>query len=322
MAIFIMLALKSMDSFVILLLSFLQSGDILVFLTHNNWAYKLKRYISKLLFCHFRLLGEFMIYLNYIGCHYIEHQGFSVNRPNGTSDYLFLLFHTEVYISINGKKEILKPGAIIIFSQYVRHNYYHPNKSFDHDWFHFISSSMPQFLSELHLPINKPFYIDDIPWIHKHIQSIEREYLMKDIYYKTQLNNLISSFFIILSRIKKSQKSYTQNPQFKTLEPKFKEIRSIILTDLSQKWNIESMAKLANLSSSRFSFLYRSFFGISPKDDLLSERFNMARHLLKSSDFSITQVAQKVGYDNIYHFSKQFKKITFVSPVAYRKGTH
>lgn len=263
-----------------------------------------------------------MIYLNYIGCHYIEHQGFSVNRPNGTSDYLFLLFHTEVYISINGKKEILMPGAIIIFAPYIRHNYYHPNKSFDHDWFHFISSSIPQFLSELNLPINTPFYIDDIPWIHKHIQSIEREYLMKDIYYKTQLNNQISSFFINLSRIKKSQKSYTLNPQFKTLEPKFKEIRSTILTGLSRNWNIESMANMANLSSSRFSFLYRSFFGISPKDDLLSERFNMARHLLKSSDLSITQVAQKVGYDNIYHFSKQFKKITHLSPVAYRKESY
>lgn len=260
-----------------------------------------------------------MIQLKYIGCHFIESQNFMIHRPNGSNDYLLLLFHTEVYMWLNDEKKLLKPGALILFTPSTANHYHNPYKGFDNDWFHFNADDFTHFINDLNIPLNTPFYVNDSPWVHKQIQLIEREYILKDIGYTTQIHNLISSFFIQLSRKYNSYDSHGHNPHYMALETVFREIRSTILTQLSKSWQVEDMAKMANLSKSRFTYLYKSFFRISPKEDLLSERFNMARHLLKSTTLNIAQISQKVGYENIYHFCKQFKKITSFSPTAYRK---
>ncbi len=261
-----------------------------------------------------------MIGLKYIGSHYIEDKKFIVNRPNGSNDYLFLLFHSEVNMNIDGKTELLKPGSLVLFSPNANYCYYNKLKGFDNDWFHFTASGFEDFIKDTELPMNIPFYINDIPWIHKSIQDIEREHILKDIGYKIQLNNLISSFFIQLSRKKHSERSYGDRPHYFTLETEFKDIRSKFLTSLAHRWNVDEMALTVNLSRSRFTYLYKSFFGISPGEDLLTERINMACHLLISTNLNITQIAGRVGYNNIYHFSKQFKKGTKLSPTIYRNN--
>lgn len=255
-----------------------------------------------------------MICLKYIGCHFIEGQDFIIDQPHGSGDYLFLLFHSEVYMKLNGKITLLKPGALILLSPETNYCYYNKLHGFDNDWFHFTDPGFNIFITDLRLPINTPFYLNDILWVHKTIQSIERENLLKEIGYRTQVSNLISGFFILLSR----KREQDIRPYSDTLELQFKDLRSRILTNISNKWTIDEMCGSVFLSRSRFSFLYKSFFGISPKEDLLTERFNMACYLLTSTGSSISFISQKVGYNNIYHFSKQFKSITNLSPRAYR----
>ena len=48
-------------------------------------------------------------------------------------------------------------------------------------------------------------------------------------------------------------------------------------------------------------------------------RIDKAKSLLASELFNITEVAEKLGYCDIYYFSKEFKKYAGVSPLKYRK---
>jgi len=41
--------------------------------------------------------------------------------------------------------------------------------------------------------------------------------------------------------------------------------------------------------------------------------------LIASDKFTIGEVAQMVGYESIYHFSRLFKKVTGETPSDYRK---
>jgi AraC-like DNA-binding protein len=212
----------------------------------------------------------------------------------------------------------LKPGAMILYEPNAKHYYHNPRKGFDNDWFHFNAEYFYAFSKEIGLPLNTPFYIHDVPMVHTQIQSIEKEYLLKELGYQVQINNMISSFFLLLSRAYNSHDTHGNQPHFIALENLFREIRSTVLSSLSKEWTVDGMANMSGLSRSRFTYLYKSFFRISPKDDLISERFNMARHLLTSTNQNVTQIAKKVGYENIYHFCKQFKKITAMSPSSYR----
>jgi len=49
-------------------------------------------------------------------------------------------------------------------------------------------------------------------------------------------------------------------------------------------------------------------------------RVMKSKRLLKESEFSITQIAEKVGYENATHFGRVFKAITGLPPIKYRKN--
>ena len=151
--------------------------------------------------------------------------------------------------------------------------------------------------------------------------DIERENLMGDIGSSSMTDHMITSLLIYVAREYKRRDTHKSNPYYYGLELLFREIRLTILSSISRNWSLDDMAKMAGLSRSRFSYLYKFFFGISPKDDLLKERFETAKHLLCRNNEPITNIALTVGYDNIYQFSKQFKKVTGLSPTDFRVRT-
>lgn len=60
-------------------------------------------------------------------------------------------------------------------------------------------------------------------------------------------------------------------------------------------------------------------FLTSPMDDLISERIDRARWLLRNEPISVTAVAERCGFASIYHFSRTFKKRVGSSPTQFRR---
>ena len=51
---------------------------------------------------------------------------------------------------------------------------------------------------------------------------------------------------------------------------------------------------------------------------LIGERMRKAKELLTYTDFSLPEIASKVGYEDYNYFSRQFKKHTLFTPTQYR----
>ncbi len=84
------------------------------------------------------------------------------------------------------------------------------------------------------------------------------------------------------------------------------------------KISLDRMAKLANLSVSRFSTLFRAAFGVSPVHYQTKTRMGRAKHMLLKTDRTISEIADELGYKDQFHFSKAFKKESGASPRLYR----
>lgn len=94
-----------------------------------------------------------------------------------------------------------------------------------------------------------------------------------------------------------------------------------IRANYTQKIKLEDIAKELFVSSRSLSRMFLSETGKSCLDYITEYRINMALHLLKTTSYKICDIAALVGYNDIKHFHKTFRKITGHTPKFYRQGT-
>ena len=80
------------------------------------------------------------------------------------------------------------------------------------------------------------------------------------------------------------------------------------------------MANAVGLSRSRFSVAYKEVFGISPQKDHIRAKISKASYLLSIGTLSLQEISEMCGYSNIYHFIRQFRSATGITPGKYRKN--
>lgn len=66
--------------------------------------------------------------------------------------------------------------------------------------------------------------------------------------------------------------------------------------------------------------LYKQYTLHTILDEIVETRMKKARELLLNTDFSIIEIAEKVGFANSTYFHKSFKTINGVTPNEYRKN--
>lgn len=256
-----------------------------------------------------------MFQFDYIGINYTNPPEFTLDNAAGMTHYFLAFFLTDILIRIDGMTRQYPGGTAILYAPGDPQFYHHPQNGFSNDWIQFTGIRPERQLSLFPLPINTPFTVHDADHVHHHIQRMEQEFFGQGTGYRQMLDLMIQELFLLLSREYLFQESSDQNHQIEAL---LRDARAYIFSHPEQSWTVEEMADLVHLSPSRFSHLYRSVFHISPKQNLLTERMNRARFLIQSQKLSVTEAALRVGYDNIYHFSKQFKKVTGKAPSEYR----
>jgi AraC-like DNA-binding protein len=82
--------------------------------------------------------------------------------------------------------------------------------------------------------------------------------------------------------------------------------------------HIQDLARQVNLSPSHFRRLFHKIYGLSPQQYLLNLRINHAKDLLLSEMYTITEVAKRSGFANIYYFSRAFRQATGVPPSEFK----
>lgn len=97
-------------------------------------------------------------------------------------------------------------------------------------------------------------------------------------------------------------------------------IISYLNENYNKKISLEQIAHNMYLSPVYISKIFKEETGESPINYLIKIRLEKARDiLLKSTESSIKSIANEVGYEDAYHFSKLFKKYYGISPLYYRK---
>ena len=67
------------------------------------------------------------------------------------------------------------------------------------------------------------------------------------------------------------------------------------------------------------SHTFQREYGISPISYLITRRIREGRHMLENTSYSLSQIAQSIGFSSPSYFSQSFRKAAGMSPAEYRK---
>jgi AraC family transcriptional regulator of arabinose operon len=92
----------------------------------------------------------------------------------------------------------------------------------------------------------------------------------------------------------------------------------LLVSRLREPFSISALAAACGMSPSHFAHLFREETGTTPQRMFEEIRMRRASQLLLSTGLNIGEIAQDLGYENPFYFSRRFSKFWRVSPSAYR----
>lgn len=93
-----------------------------------------------------------------------------------------------------------------------------------------------------------------------------------------------------------------------------------IRRDPAKPWRVAGLARRAGLGVDTFARRFRASVGVSPREFLVQARIDAAKAALRMTGDSIGAIAERLGFCDIYHFSRLFRQHAGRSPSAFRNG--
>ena len=95
--------------------------------------------------------------------------------------------------------------------------------------------------------------------------------------------------------------------------------RDYVDASFDQPITLAEVASVAGLSPNHLLRVFRQLFHQTPYQYITARRLEHARHLLRHSDRSVTDICLSLGFESLGSFSWLFRRHTGISPAAYRR---
>lgn len=105
-----------------------------------------------------------------------------------------------------------------------------------------------------------------------------------------------------------------------TLPDRFLRVIDYMEQNLAAPLYLDELARQACLSKYHFCRMFKKHLGVSPIQFILGLRVRQAAKLLRGAAVTISNVALRTGFSDLSEFNKQFKRVTGLTPSAYRKS--
>ena len=242
--------------------------------------------------------------------------------PNPIIPYarLYYPMEGEGFVVHHGRQYHLQPGWIYLVPPYAQAEVNCPKRLVKY-WCHFnayILDSDLDIFSLLH-----PAYeleVKDCDFVRKlFIRLVELHNTPGTRVPPTDELEAKSALGLLIAPFLKTIKSEFSGKPVDTMA-KFTKLLAYIEKNLSRRLTLTELAGEAHLNPSYLSHLFAQKMGVPLIAYCNRRRIRQSIDLIWSTDYSVSEIADKVGIGDVSNFSKTFKRTTGFYPSEYRKN--
>lgn len=238
--------------------------------------------------------------------------------PRGRVDYQLLYVAAgKTHFFIEGEEKIVTAGHMVLFQPKEEQHYeYYGEEKPEVYWVHFTGGDVRNILRHYEIPLDKHVFYSGTPSTYTMLfkQMIE-EFQTCRVGYEEMLEMCLRQLFMLIQRTRMEKPTMVSSQ----VQEEMNLACQYFHEHYNEPINIDEFVQSRHVSISLFMRNFKKVFNVSPKQYILNLRMNNAQTLLETTDYTVTEIAAIVGYDNPLYFSRLYHKQKGQSPSDYRK---
>lgn len=159
--------------------------------------------------------------------------------------------------------------------------------------------------------LNAPLVLEKMNALESELEEINSEYLKKEPFYDIRISNMLHS---VLTRII-VRAECEDSDRFRILA---EQITEYIRMNFSKDITLEALGEQFGYHPNYLNSIFTRYTGKPIYAYITDFRIDEAIRLLENTRLSVSEIASRVGFCDISHFSKTFKKKTGHTPSDFR----
>jgi AraC-like DNA-binding protein len=223
-------------------------------------------------------------------------------------DWMLIYFNDAVEADLGSGLSHVQAGSLVAWWPQDQHRYGNPSGAWLHSWLHAAGREVEPILDRAGLGRLAPMRLDRPQLIEDYMGRMSAEMSLHARPEMRILRNLFESLLLEAARAVGEARAGRPPPT------SLQHLKRHIDSRRGGRLSLEEMARIACMSPSHLSAEFKRAYGVSPVRYQIRRSMDEARHLLQSRRLSVSETAAALGYPDIFHFSRMFKRVTGSSP--------
>ncbi|APB37032.1 AraC family transcriptional regulator [Heyndrickxia faecalis] len=235
-------------------------------------------------------------------------------RPEGYPYYHWLqTIKGEGIFSFGGQDYTLTPGKGILLTPFTPHSYYANGEDWSTLYITFGGDITESIMNSLEINFSAVYAENEELAFSKTIMKVLDTVKRDNEFSRLESSEHLYHFLILLKKYNQFHSKGSQNVD------RMRAVVQWLETMYGENIGLREISDFAGMSPQYVTSLFKASFNVSPYAFLINIRIREAKKLLSaSSELSLKELADAVGFHDASHFIATFKKIEGITPNKYR----